>query len=72
MLKQKLRPPSHWERQVAKYQRKAETAQSPTQRAYAQQMQRAAEKSLLAARNGVDAVAAEEAVDLDASEYHEI
>ncbi len=36
------------------------------------QMKRAAEKSLLAARNGVDADAAEEAVDLDASEYHEI
>ena len=72
MLKQKLKPPYYWERQVAKYEQKAASAKNPTQRNYAQQMKRAAEKSLEASRNGVERVEADDVVDLDSTEYKEL
>ncbi len=72
MSNQKLKPPSYWERQVAKYGRKAAAAKNPTQRNYANQMKRAAEKSLAAANQGAEVVAAEDVLDLDATDYHEI
>ena len=72
MLIQKLKPPSYWERQVAKYEQKAAAAKNPTQRSYAHQMKRAAEKSLLASRNGVERIAVDDVVDLDSADYREI
>ena len=72
MLKPKLKPAAHWERQIAKYEGKIAAAKNPTQRNYALQMRRAAEKSLLASRNGVDRVEADDVVDLHSTEYREI
>ena len=69
---EKLRPPQHWERQVAKYDRKVAAAKTPTQRNYAMSMKRAAEKSLTASRHGVETLAADDVVDLPASEYREL
>ena len=68
----KLKPPHHWERQIVKYERKMAAAKNPTQRGYAQQMKRAAEKSLEASKNGVEVIAPDGAIELDPADYREV
>jgi phage shock protein A len=71
----KPKPPQHWERQVAKYERKIAQATTPTQRAYAIQMKRVAQKNLDASRGGVDRVDTDQdgdTITLDPEDYREL